>query len=231
MKRYTSMLSNYEIEPYNPNVPGHFSSLFKGTHRLKKHKVILKTHYDDISRKLLENEIALYMYLQRLQYPFIPLIKNIINDKNQLYIIMDYKPDHSYNTPITIERIEQWIHILRTLHRLNVVHRDIKPDNFLIEKDQIYIIDFGLATFYNKTPLASLIGNKKYCSYKCHSPPYVYTYNDDMLSLIYMCLDLHNGYTPWDNDITIKKHITSYYKPDPINNYLFMLFERYLSEW
>lgn len=229
MKRYSCMLSSYDIEPYKTT--GRFSSLFKGIHRLKKHNVMIKTHYDKTTRKLLENEIQLYMYLQKQQYPFIPLIKNIVHEQERLYIIMDYKTGHLDSGPLTVERIQQWIHVLRSLHRLNVVHRDIKPDNFLMVKDDIFILDFGLSTFYNKTPLTSLIGNKKYCSYKCHTPPYVYTFNDDMLSLVYMCLDLHNGYTAWDHDCSIKKNVQPHYKPDVVNTYLFTLIERYVSEW
>lgn len=45
-----------------------------------------------------------------------------------------------------IKRIEK-------VHAERIVHRDIKPDNFLIggtegTKDNIYIIDFGLAKVY-----------------------------------------------------------------------------------
>ena len=29
--------------------------------------------------------------------------------------------------------------------RQNVVHRDIKPENILLERDQVYVADFGIA--------------------------------------------------------------------------------------
>ena len=79
------MLSNYTIEPYNSN--GHFSILYKGTHKIKKHKVIVKTYYDHTSKILLENELKMYSYLLNTKYKYIPVIKNIGN----LYVIMEYK--------------------------------------------------------------------------------------------------------------------------------------------
>jgi serine/threonine protein kinase len=44
-----------------------------------------------------------------------------------------------------IQRIE-------TMHNCNYIHRDIKPDNFLIgnvkNQNTVYVIDFGLAKRY-----------------------------------------------------------------------------------
>jgi|AntAceMinimDraft_13_1070369.scaffolds.fasta_scaffold27650_2 serine/threonine protein kinase len=223
------MLSRYTTEPYTGN--GCFSTLLKGIHKIKKHKVILKTHYDEASKKILENEIRIYMYLNKSNYDYVPYIKNIIRENNQLYMIMDYKSEPFSLSPNYKEKIDSLIEVVVSLHSLHVVHRDLKPDNFLIDKGKIYIIDFGLSTFYNDTPLNHLIGNKKYCSLSCHRPPYIYTYKDDLISLVYMCLDLYNGYIPWKEDYTIKQNVKPYYKDDPINAYLFTLFERYLSEW
>jgi casein kinase I homolog HRR25 len=219
------MLSNYDIEPYISN--GTFSTLYKGIHKIKKHKVVIKTHYDSTSKRLLENEIKLYAYLLKCKYKHIPFIKFMGEMNDIKYIIMDYKSDQFLN--VTIDIIDKVKDSLNELHSLKIIHRDIKPENFLMENNKVFIIDFGLSTFYTEHVSYGLIGNTKYCSYKCHTKNYIYDYKDDMISMIYMFLDLYNGFVPWKYDFTKKCDFRSYYKSDTINEYLFKLFELYLS--
>ena len=52
------------------------------------------------------------------------------------------------------------------LHRLNVIHRDIKDENIIInEKFDIKLIDFGSAAFLDEGKLFSTFcGTLEYCS-------------------------------------------------------------------
>jgi len=61
------------------------------------------------------------------------------------------------------------INILRTIHELNIVHCDIKPDNFMLMQNtgQLVLIDFGLAQTLNSklSATTTVIGSLRYASY------------------------------------------------------------------
>ena len=44
---------------------GTYSSLYEGEHVIKKHKVAIKIESDEICKKLLDNEIKMYLHLNR----------------------------------------------------------------------------------------------------------------------------------------------------------------------
>jgi serine/threonine protein kinase len=104
------------------------------------------------------------------------------------------------------------------LHEVQIVHRDIKPQNFLIGfKDELYLIDFGLACRQTDIPMKSFVGNKRYASFICFEKEYIYTIKDDVISLIYMLLDLTFGYLPWDKEEKSRKdYIFNDYYPSHI---------------
>ncbi|KAF4635487.1 hypothetical protein G7Y89_g2598 [Cudoniella acicularis] len=85
----------------------------------------------------------------------VPLIASF-QDLNNLYLIMDYMPggdflgllirDNVLTEPVTKWYIAEMILCIEEAHALRWIHRDVKPDNFLISASgHLKISDFGLA--------------------------------------------------------------------------------------
>jgi serine/threonine protein kinase len=97
---------------------------------------------------------------------------------------------------------------LENIHEKSIIHRDIKPHNFMLKAGELYIIDFGMSTFYidehnehltNQGPVNEhIVGSPKYASYNIHEG-YAVSRRDDLLSLGYMFLFLYYRELPWDN--------------------------------
>ena len=98
------------------------------------------------------------------------------------------------------------IHLMETIHKLHVIHRDIKPDNFMVKNNELFLIDFGLSCVYineNSQHIENLqqneiTGNIRFCSYYVmtgHTP----SIRDDMISLGFLFLYIFNMELPWDH--------------------------------
>lgn len=105
--------------------------------------------------------------------------------------------------------IDQMISSVEYLHNKNFVHRDIKPDNFLMGRkenaNQVYIIDFGLSKSFcdtithNHIPFSdgkSLTGTARYASVNALRGVEP-SRRDDMESLGYVWIYLLKGNLPW----------------------------------
>ena len=103
--------------------------------------------------------------------------------------------------------IKDILTIIHSLHSINIIHWDIKPENLLLDKNKktIKLVDFGLGRFYN---LNSKIDTA--CGSPCYAPPEMLSklkydpLKADVWSLGIVLFAMLSGYLPFDDDNTDK---------------------------
>jgi len=101
----------------------------------------------------------------------------------------------------------QMMEIMHYIHEMGYIHRDIKPDNFVIdrkEKEKLYCIDFGLAKKYIKKNKQHIEQNEtgKFCGTARYASRTAHlcldqSRKDDMESIGYLLIYLYKGKLPW----------------------------------
>ena len=180
---------------------GKFGKVFLGQNIYTNSPVAIKMETKDVS--LLKREATFLRYLHdRGATKYIPTLLWFGVSQEQPCLVMSYCSD-GILANLTIHRISQCISALEAIHKHQVVHRDIKPQNFMLTMHgTVQLIDFGLADFIYDNPdsepgdKTTILGTPRYASPYIHLGK-VYTYRDDMISLGYVFIHLlTNGEYP-----------------------------------
>lgn len=193
---------------------GSFGEIYKGQNIRTSEFVAIKVEPVACGINLLKHESIIYHYLQNCRG--VPSVKWFGRDDNNYYMVINLLGEslqsiknkkQTFSLRLVLQIGIQIIKLLKTIHDKGLVHRDIKPDNFLLgldnDKNNIYIIDFGFCKTYMRDgihiPLSktsNLIGSLTYASTNAHNFIEL-ARRDDLESLGYMLLYFYLGNLPW----------------------------------
>ena len=132
----------------------------KDTGKIYAMKTLLKSEMykkDQLAHVKAERDV-----LAQIDSPWIVSLYYSFQDVQYLYLIMEFLPGGDLMTmlirwqlfteDVTRFYMAECILAIETVHKLGFIHRDIKPDNILIDiRGHIKLSDFGLSTGFHKT--------------------------------------------------------------------------------
>jgi serine/threonine protein kinase len=192
---------------------GSFGSIYKAEYNGDYYA--LKFESIEKGQNLLENEAIIMNYLKGPNIPYIKLYGstseyNILVMQllgKSLETIFEEKKKFSLKTVCMLGY--QFVSALEYIHNRHILHRDIKPDNFVMGLNNlsqyVYILDFGLAKKYRSSttlkqlPLVNrkkLTGTARYASINALKG-YEHSRRDDLEAVGYVLVYFLKGRLPW----------------------------------
>ena len=196
---------------------GSFGEIYKGVNTATSEDVAIKLEVQGSKHPQLVREAKIYKTLQGIIG--IPSLKwdGIDSTYNVMVIELLGKSlenllnvcSRRFTMKTVLMLADQLLSRLEILHAKCYIHRDIKPDNFLMgrgaRKNTLYIIDFGLSKVYmdprtrRHVPYKegkNLTGTARYASVGAHLGQES-SRKDDLQSLGYMLIYFLRGTLPW----------------------------------
>lgn len=182
---------------------GAFSVVYKGTNINTNKLVAIKKIKNVQKYKYIYNEIDILNKFKHNKY--IIKLLDYYNIDNNLYLIFNYceinldeyiKQNKYLSEKTSQKYFSQLINILHKLYKENYFHRDLKPSNILINNDNIYLCDFGLAKFVENNNFSgsqTMVGSPLFMSPELHEK-YDYNIKSDIWSLGIILFEMLAGY-------------------------------------
>lgn len=163
-----------------------------------------------------------------LSHPNIVSVLDVGTDQGLPYMVMEYVdgPDLKQyihdNSPLDLHEVirimDQILSAVALAHKHNVIHRDLKPQNILMDKrGNVKIADFGIAVALNQSSITqtnSVMGSVHYMSPEQTRGGMV-TKQSDIYSLGIILYELITGKVPFDGDTPVAIALKHAQEPIP----------------
>ena len=213
---------------------GAFGKIFSGINKNTGDEVAVKIERSS-SLSPLRNEARIYTLLRGVKG--VPMMRSWGTEGKHNYLVVDLLGESLEQRRIssggTLELSEvlsigvQMLERIRDIHQCGLIHRDVKPANFIFgirtnELRMLYVIDFGLTKIYrhHRKHIAmkngrSMIGTARFVSIHVHdglSP----SRRDDIESLGYIIVYLLLGGLPWQHMVANDSSMANMKRSDMI---------------
>jgi casein kinase I family protein HRR25 len=208
---------------------GSFGSIYSAEYNNQYYAI--KLEEKNKGQNLLENEAYIMSYLHG---PGLPYVKSYGYSSKYNILVMELmgKSLEDIFESFVVKKMSprcvcnigyQMIEILEFIHNKHVIHRDIKPDNFVVglneKRKYVYILDFGLSKkyrssrtlqHYQKVKNKNLTGTARYASINALNG-LTQSRRDDLEAIGYVLMYFLRGRLPWQG-IPVKNKEDRYRK-------------------
>ena len=210
---------------------GSFGEVYEALDERTGANVAVKTESTSCPNPQLRIEDKVLLALQGVRgfpavygYAELPLYRVLVMQKLMLSLeqLRAAQPDGVLTTDQLFTLGGQCLERLEALHARAYVHRDIKPDNFMLADGIVYLIDFGMTKrvvdpltneHISDDRVTTRVGTPRYQSIRAQDYRQQ-ARRDDLESLMYMLVYLARGYLPWQRSRGVGSELTLDVKRD-----------------
>ena len=195
---------------------GSFGCIYKAIYKKKFYAIKFEEKKEE---KYLQTIINEAYCMNNVKGPYVPYVKMYGSTDTHIFLIMELmgksleqlfnENQRKFSIRCVCNIGYQMIEILEFIHNKNIIHQDMKPDNFVIglndKKKYIYLLDFGLARRYKSPntnrhyPLKEyehMVGTSRYASINA-MVAYSQSRRDDLEAIGYIFIYFLKGSLPW----------------------------------